>query len=648
MDGRTIRNAVGHALDAVLLVRAVDAATMVVEAANEAARALLGVETGQNLAEAGTSRLAALTPRLLLAAQRARATREPFVVRSETGAEVRVEVQLETMKGTDGSTRVMAVFRTGEIDLGREETGDDPTVGVFRVERGIGFVFVDDALCNLLGLSHEQALGQGWLDAVVPDDRSRVDHALARADGPTEAIDLECRVLRHGVDERNVRIRAVPVRGDDGALTGYLGSIEDDTEQRRSLRANTRLAELVDAVQEIVGVSDASWRMVYANPSCRQHLCIPDDEPLGSFSAVDFIPEELREEMTQQIGRHLDRDGRWSGSLVLRAQDGHLLDVECTLLRHGEVTDPDHYVSFLGRDVTALHQAEGARRESEERFRLMAEASAVGIFMIGRGGVVEYANPRIGEMLARPLPEVLGSIVTNSVHPDDKKRVYAESNAAARERRESTLEFDAVRPSGEIRRLRANSVPVFDEAGAVRGFVGSVLDITDERRAESRLSAGAAWFRSLVQHAPDLLAVLDADGVVRYVSPSAARLTGYEPEELIGRRLSELTEFDISGVAQQISENPGTPVGVVAPMRHRDGTERMFEADITNLLDDQYVHGFVVNARDVTDRTEAEAGRRRSETALRAIVQASPLAIFALDRAGTVHLWNAASERMFG
>ena len=170
----------------------------------------------------------------------------------------------------------------------------------------------------------------------------------------------------------------------------------------------------------------------------------------------------------------------------------------------------------------------------------------------------------------------------------------------------------------------------------------------DAARAGTPPTRAVLWFRSVVAHAPDLLAVLDRAGVVKYVSPSAEPLLGYAPDELAGQTLAAFSDLDVAPIAQALGEQPGVPIFIEGGLRHRDGTMRSFEGNVTNLLADPVVQGFVVNARDVTDRREAETARRRSEMALRAIVQASPVAILALDRRGQVHVWNVACEQMFG
>src|SRR5436190_1343520 len=101
----------------------------------------------------------------------------------------------------------------------------------------------------------------------------------------------------------------------------------------------------------------------------------------------------------------------------------------------------------------------------------------------------------------------------------------------------------------------------------------------------------------------------------------------------------------VGGGPQGRGEAPFRPL-----VQHTPGLVAVIDAEgsVTNLLDDPEVKGAVVHASDVTDRYAAESARSRSEEALRAIVQSSPLAILALDRRGVVHVWSRACEEMFG
>jgi len=124
------------------------------------------------------------------------------------------------------------------------------------------------------------------------------------------------------------------------------------------------------------------------------------------------------------------------------------------------------------------------------------------------------------------------------------------------------------------------------------------------RRSELR-------FRSLVRNASDMIIVVDAQGLTRYVSPAVERMLGYRPEERIGRPATELIHPDdrdrVAAFQRELAARPGANLSLEYRARHRDGSWRTLDAVGANLLADPTVAGMVVTSRDVTDRKEAEA-----------------------------------------
>ena len=120
-----------------------------------------------------------------------------------------------------------------------------------------------------------------------------------------------------------------------------------------------------------------------------------------------------------------------------------------------------------------------------------------------------------------------------------------------------------------------------------------------------------ARFGSLVQHASDLITVLDADATVVYQSPSIERVLGYAPEAVIGTRFDALLDPDEKSRLLHLLADGGAYAGsetevLECSLRHSDGTLRQFEILHTNLLDDEHVRGIVLNARDVSERKAFE------------------------------------------
>ena len=124
--------------------------------------------------------------------------------------------------------------------------------------------------------------------------------------------------------------------------------------------------------------------------------------------------------------------------------------------------------------------------------------------------------------------------------------------------------------------------------------------------AEAALRESGARFRALVEHASDLIAILDADGGFRYASPSHQRMLGFAPEELVGRDLFALVHEDDADYLRWTLAEVLHATGPVHPrlvrFRHRNGSWCVVDMIVTNLVDDPDVAGVVMNARDVTEQ----------------------------------------------
>lgn len=154
---------------------------------------------------------------------------------------------------------------------------------------------------------------------------------------------------------------------------------------------------------------------------------------------------------------------------------------------------------------------------------------------------------------------------------------------------------------------------------------GRALDaVGDERQAvaTARLGFGDQQFRALIENALDLIAILDREGVMLYVSPSVERVLGYQPENMIGRNLFALVHpDDLTGTLvafRQGLARSGPQRWGEYRFRHQDGSWRFLESDARNWLDRPDVSGVVVNSRDVTESRLAQERLVRSERQLAA------------------------------
>ncbi|MDQ3913215.1 MAG: EAL domain-containing protein [Actinomycetota bacterium] len=170
---------------------------------------------------------------------------------------------------------------------------------------------------------------------------------------------------------------------------------------------------------------------------------------------------------------------------------------------------------------------------------------------------------------------------------------------------------------------------------------------TRVRRSEER-------FRAMTQNSSDLVTLLRADGTIRYQSPSAERIIGYRPDELIGQNaFSYVHPDDLERVEMAFAEglkDPKRHPKAEYRFRHKDGSWRWLDSVGSNLLGDPGVGEYVVNSRDVTERKEAEEALREAEERYRTLVEQIPAVTYIdpADDSDTSLYTSPQVEKMLG
>jgi diguanylate cyclase (GGDEF)-like protein/PAS domain S-box-containing protein len=168
----------------------------------------------------------------------------------------------------------------------------------------------------------------------------------------------------------------------------------------------------------------------------------------------------------------------------------------------------------------------------------------------------------------------------------------------------------------------------------------------------SELAQREARFRSLVQNSTDVVVVLDAQGVIRYASDSAAAVFGHKPAAWVGRSaFAVMHPDDVAGVHERLMRvvtTPGSHPPLTFRLRHADGGWREVETTANNLLHDPAVGGIVQTVRDITERRRTERALQESESRLSNIVETSPDLIAIVDAWGRYTFTNAAFATMLG
>jgi PAS domain S-box-containing protein len=174
---------------------------------------------------------------------------------------------------------------------------------------------------------------------------------------------------------------------------------------------------------------------------------------------------------------------------------------------------------------------------------------------------------------------------------------------------------------------------------------------SERKRASDALRESEEYFKAIIQNSSDIILVVDKLGTITYASPSIERFLGYEPDEVIGKRILDLivpedkpraiADFGRALLTKEI------PIPNVFRIRHKDGTERVLEGIGNNLLDNPIVAGFVMNVRDITERKKAENALRESEKRYHELNDFLPISTFEVDAAGNIISYNRTALETF-
>jgi PAS domain S-box-containing protein len=349
-----------------------------------------------------------------------------------------------------------------------------------------GAIFWSRELFQIYGLDPEKVtLGYpSVMKYIHPDDRSRVRKTFDGAVRKRKDYESAYRVVRADGTVRQVNNIAHPVFDKAGTLIEYVGTTIDITERKQAEEAARKAREQVDLI--LASISDQffglskDWRFTYFNQHAAAQLKLLGKDPaelLGKVLWDEFpeVPNEanLRRVMSERVALTEELYyvplGHWLENHIYPSPDGGIV----TFQRY--VTERKKAEAELRRNAAYLAQGQRlshtgswalnvATRElfwSEEHFRILG------------------LDPG---METPPYPEAI-----KFIYPDDRPWVVAALERAMREKTEFDTQCRVVRADGTIRFIRSVAQPVFNKAGDLVEYVGTMVDMTEQLRAEENL-----------------------------------------------------------------------------------------------------------------------------------------------------------------
>ncbi|MBL8156297.1 MAG: PAS domain S-box protein [Anaerolineae bacterium] len=582
-----------------------------------------------------------------------------------------------------GTNRALTDSRLNERRF--QQTFDDAPIGMALVGPNGAFLQVNQAFCGMLGYSKTELLTKTFHGVTHPDDIDReigIIRSAARDGSNTLSIDK--RYLHKDGHVVWGRMRASLVRDGEGKPSYYIGQIEDITEQRRAherIRKLNRIYRLLSNINQAI-VRTRDLKLLYPNV-CRiavedgdfllawVGLTVPSsgvvevvarygaggEYPVTSFMLLDDDPTGWEPVTKAIVGGQrvicndiaaLDCPPAWRERML---ELGYRATVAFPLMVNGEArgvfnlftAEPDHFdedeltlLDELAMDLgfamevaeeeSARRRAEDMLGHSEERYRQLAEDMPALICTFLPDSTLTYVNAAYSEYFQRSPEELIGKRFLDFL-PDEEVRhdTQQEYLRLTPQVSKEITEHPVLAPTGEYRWQQWVNRAFFDASGQLVSLQAVGVDITERKLAEQALRASEERYRELVDSLADFVFVVDQQGNIMFANPAVEAMTGYAPEEIVGRPFSEYLHPDdlpalmsmfqeaVQGRARE--EIDGAEQDIEGRIIRRDG-EAIWIMMRGSMIEDSsgQVRGIRGVARDITERKLAEARRLEAET----------------------------------
>jgi two-component system CheB/CheR fusion protein len=436
--------------------------------------------------------------------------------------------------------------------------------------------------------------------------------------------------------EREVRVgdddwymtRIAPYRTGEDRIAGVVATFinmtarkraeEEVREVSRRLEAQAhRFETIMGAVPDFVYQFNLEGRFTYISKSLLKLWQKTEQEAVGrNFHELDYPPElatKLQAQIQQVIDtRELLKDETPYTSVIGTRMYEYLFFP--LLSEDGSVEG----VGGVTRDITNRKHAEEALRQSEERFRTVADNVPQLIWTNEPGGKANYFNRRWYEYSGLTYDESAGPGWQAMVHPDDAPASVERWQEALNEGEVFDAEYRLRAADGEYRWFIGRNVPLRQD-GQVLSWFGTATDIDDFKRAEAALRESEERFRLLVEGTPDYaMFLLDPGNIITYWSKGAERVFGWTAEEAVGQSGELIFTPEDRAREQEEKEIEMALRDGRSPDRRwhlREDGERIWVDGVMHRLNDENtgaLRGFAKIARDATEQRKTEEALQRA------------------------------------
>ena len=465
----------------------------------------------------------------------------------------------------------------------------------------------------------------------------------------------EYMALRKDGTTFNVEVYSSLIRADD-EISGMRGIIIDVTEGKRAkdllAESESRYRTLFNNAQIGIYQTTPSGEIINVNPALLNMLGFSS---LAEIRKINLESGRLhsgegRQEFTSLIekkGIVRDLESRW------KKKNGELIDIIENAKAVRDINGITVYYDGFVENISERKKAEKELLHSRKQYQTLAQMSPVGIFRTDSTGNTVYVNPKWAELAGVTASMAIGDDWLKAVHPEDREALSDKWIADIKNKEKSVAEYRFLRPDGSVRWVLGNAeMEVID--GELKGYVGTITDITDIKRTQDALEKSEKRFRELSDMLPQTIWESALDGTLIFVNKFGLMQYGYKESD-IGNSLSiydcivpgdrEIARKNLNDVL--IEARPKFSGDEYTSLRKDGGTfpVKVYISIIYEVNKPVGIRGITL---DLSDIKKAEGELKESEARYRSIIESFPDIIMISDLSGNIIFGNEALERLTG
>jgi PAS domain S-box-containing protein len=407
-----------------------------------------------------------------------------------------------------------------------------------------------------------------------------------------------------------------------------------------------KIVQILESAVDLMFIHDVEGNFVYVNEAAaRSH----------GYTKEELLKTNLRElnvkESSEVFERHMKKvleDGDSICEIGHYRKNGSVLPLEINT-RAVEI-DGNMVLFSAARDITERKRAEETLREREARYRYLFEHSQVANALVGLDGKIIDANKSAADLYGYDKSEIIGRDLLEFIAPESRAKV-AEAFARGLQRTYAEpVDVDAITKGGTRTFFYPGGYQLVFEGGKQIGFLISVVDITERKKAEEALRQSEERYRTILEEMQDGYFEVDLAGNFTFGNDAVCRQLGYSREELIGMNNRTITaNDDVENVYNAFNHvyREGQPIrDFTFKIVRKDGSIGQGELAVFPLRNEKGdIIGFRGVGRDVAGRLQMIEDLRQSEERYRTVLDEMEEAYYELDLAGNLTFFNDALIR---